>query len=100
MDNEYILRWLTELGRDWVGIGAIYKTFKDVEVDEISYWDVLLKWHDGAYITKRYNTWNYENSQQRRVKGLAHITVNIEQYKLTKKAVNKLTEKENENGNS
>jgi hypothetical protein len=87
------MQWLLALGKDWVGISAIYGTFKDIEADEISFWDVLEKWHNHAHITKRHNTWNYENSQKRRVQGLAHITVNIEQYKLTKKALTLLGER-------
>lgn len=86
MSKEDVLTWLTQLGTGWVGLAAIYYAFEDKGA--IKFWDDINEWHDGAYITKRHNTANYEK----------HISMSIrhkhsiEQYKLTKKAIDSLNE--------
>lgn len=88
MSKEDILVWLTQLGKEWVGLTAVYHAFVDNHgVSEvIEFWDRLDEWHDGAYITKRHADAKfnptYASSQHE----------SIEQYRLTKKAINSLNE--------
>lgn len=86
MSKEDILVWLTQLGKEWVGLTAVYHAFVDKhEVDEVIYfWDKLEDWHNGAYITKRHADakFTYHDS----------LHESIEQYRLTKKAIEALNE--------
>jgi hypothetical protein len=85
VNKEDILVWLTQLGTDWVGIATVYTTYNDEH--DISFWDRLDEWHDGAYITKRHADAKFNP---------AHASYqtheSIEQYKLTQKAIRSLEE--------
>lgn len=88
MNKEDILVWLTQLGKEWVGLTAVYHAFVDkYEVDEVIYfWDKLEDWHNGAYITKR-----LADAKFNPIYAISH-NEGIEQYRLTKKAINSLNE--------
>ena len=76
MSNEAILTWLTKWGYDWVTLHDLYSVFNE-ETDLSHYtekfWNDLDTWLGGAYITIRH----VPDEVPRR----------IEQYKLTKKAI-------------
>jgi len=82
VSNEDILTWLTKWGHDWVGLIDVFNGFY-VEQHGNTYdpydkfWENLQTWHDGAYLSKRH----VPDAEPRK----------IEQYKLTKKAVNSLS---------
>ena len=79
MKNEDILTWLTQLGTGWVGLSDIYYTFENKGAGE--FWDAINEWHDQAYMTKRLNTNNMQVKDR-----------DVEQYRLTKKALRQLEE--------
>lgn len=82
MTREEVLIWLTRLGKDWVGLHEVYEAF-----DTASFWLDVDRWHDAAHITKRHNTANYERYQELGY----NEDDSIEQYRLTKRALNLLT---------
>lgn len=86
VSKEDILVWLTQLGKEWVGLTAVYHAFVDNhEVDDvIAFWDRLEDWHNGAYITKRHADAQFNKDYQ------YSLHESIEQYRLTKKAIEAL----------
>lgn len=81
MTKEEVLIWLTQLGRDWVGLHEAYETYNGKD-RPLEFWDNILKWHDTAFITKRYNQYVWEKYREFN---------SIEQYRLTRKALELLT---------
>ena len=86
VNKEDILVWLTQLGKDWVGLSTMYEAYVvRHEVNEVlAFWDKLEDWHNGAYITKRHADAQFNKEYQ----NLFHES--IEQYRLTKKAIDSL----------
>ncbi len=86
MNKEDILVWLTQLGKEWVGLTAVYHAFVDKHgVSEVlEFWDRLDEWHDGAYITKRHADAQFDKKYN------LSLHESIEQYRLTKKAIDSL----------
>ena len=86
MNKEDILVWLTQLGKEWVGLIDVFNTFvsDEPDADRDVFWYNLESWHNGAYITKRHADAKfnptYASSQHE----------SIEQYRLTKKAIDSL----------
>jgi HEPN domain-containing protein len=89
VNKEDVLIWLTQLGKDWVGLTVAFRTFVGIhEVDDVlEFWEKLESWHDGAYITKRYADAKFNPAHASYQK---HES--IEQYKLTNKAIRSLEE--------
>ena len=87
MTRAQVMQWLLTLGKDWVGIGGLYELFRPTFDDAESLWDVLGEWHDGAWVTKRHNTYIFEK------RTYSTDIIGIEQYKLTKKALTLLGER-------
>lgn len=83
MNKEEVLIWLTQLGTGWVGLATMYIVFVDTTNVEqmMEFWGKLEEWHNMAHITKRHADaeWDrhYALSKQE----------SIEQYKLTRKAL-------------
>lgn len=88
MNKEDILVWLTQIGTEWIGLTKVYETFvgRHEVNDVLEFWDRLESWHDGAYITKR-----HADAKFNPVYLISHKE-GIEQYRLTKKAINFLNE--------
>jgi hypothetical protein len=86
VNKEDILVWLTQLGKEWTGLTKVYETFVGRhEVHEVlAFWKKLEDWHDGAYITKRHADAQFNKEYQQ------SLHENIEQYRLTKKAIDSL----------
>ena len=88
MTKEQVLIWLTQLGKDWVGLHEVYEAFGG-PANSLMFWENLLKWHDGAYITKRHNQYVWEKYHKKNF--LKNTDPSIEQYRLTKRALELLT---------
>lgn len=88
VNKEDILVWLTQIGNEWTGLAKVYETFVGRhEVHEVQkFWDKLVDWHNGAYITKR-----HADAKFNPVYEISH-NEGMEQYRLTKKAINFLNE--------
>ena len=88
MNKEDILVWLTQLGKEWTGLIDVFNTFASDEpdADRDVFWMNLQTWHDGAYITKRHADAQFNKDYQ------YSLHESIEQYRLTKKAINSLNE--------
>jgi hypothetical protein len=86
VNKEDILVWLTQLGKEWTGLTAVYHAFVgNHEVHEVQkFWDKLDDWHDGAYITKRHADAQFDKDYS------LSLHESIEQYRLTKKAIDSL----------
>jgi hypothetical protein len=86
VNKEDILVWLTQIGTEWTGLATVYTAYVDTnEVHEVQkFWDKLDDWHNGAYITKRYADAQFSKDYQH------SLNDRIEQYRLTKKAINSL----------
>jgi hypothetical protein len=86
VNKEDILVWLTQLGKEWTGLPKVYETFVGMhEVDGVlEFWDKLDDWHDGAYITKRHADAQFDKEYN------LSLHESIEQYRLTKKAIEAL----------
>jgi hypothetical protein len=86
VNKEDILVWLTQIGTEWTGLTKVYETFVGRhEVDGVlEFWEKLESWHDGAYITKR-----HADAQFNKEYNLS-LHESIEQYRLTKKAIDSL----------
>jgi hypothetical protein len=88
VNKEDILVWLTQLGKEWVGLIDVFNTFASDEpdADRDVFWYNLDDWHNGAYITKRYADAHFNKEYQH------SLNDRIEQYRLTKKAIDSLNE--------
>lgn len=82
MTKEEVLIWLTQLGRDWVGLHEVYEVY-----DDEHFWTNIEKWHDAAHLTRRYNTANFERYREMGY----NEEDSIEEYRLTNKALSLLT---------
>jgi hypothetical protein len=81
VNKEDILVWLTQLGKEWVGLIDVYNIFKTYD---LAFWDRLEDWHNGAYITKRHADAHFNKEYN------LSLHKSIEQYRLTKKAIEAL----------
>lgn len=83
MNKEDILTWLTQLGTGWVSLPEVHEVYK---TDLLDFWDKITDWHDGAYVTKRHNTANYE-----KYTSMGYTPIDsVEQYRLNKRAIDSL----------
>ena len=88
VSKEEVLIWLTQLGRDWVGLHEAYEAFGG-PANSLMFWESLQAWHDSACITKRHNQYVWEKYHKKNF--LKNTDPSVEQYRLTKRALELLT---------